>query len=115
MRCSTTNTNREETQCLGFITISHIDDYDYEKSLELGGYRNGYLNLKRGFPILRRNYVVRLETFGDCCWEIYSERKFSGDKQVLWPGGFTNPDFQPASIRRMECNFDKNKTYSLQY
>ena len=90
-------------KCVGSLNIAHIDGYDYEKDFDLDGYRNDYLNIKRGFPILRRNYIVRLETFGDCCWELYPEVKFQGKKKIMLPGGFINPDFQPMSVKRVEC------------
>ena len=76
------------------------------KSLEIRGYRDDYLNLKRAFLILRSYFAGLLETFGDCCLEINSKSKFMGDKQVLLPGGFIDddPDFQFVSLRGLEPN-----------
>ena len=95
--------NPMKLECDGSLNIAHIDDFDNEKDFDLDGYRNSYLNIKRGFPILKRNYMIRMESFGDCCWELFSETKFKGDKQVLFPGGFAYPDFQANSIKRVNC------------
>ena len=71
-----------------------------------GGYHhNGaYRNIKRGFAILKKNIVIQMVANGDCCWDIYDQRKFRGENQYL-PHGEHIPDIQPKSIKRVNCRY----------
>ena len=98
------NSIDSESHCMGSLTIAHEDDFRNVNYLNLEGHRTDYPNLKRGFPIVRRNAISHIEIIGNCCWELYEGRKYRGQKQILSPGGnLIYPDFQPVSIKKMEC------------
>ena len=47
---------------------------------------------------------------GDCCWELYSEKFYKGDTQILSPkltSGFAGikgfPKYKAKSLKKMEC------------
>jgi hypothetical protein len=97
--------------CIGTLEIVHANQNDLKKfeSLRLapnGGidHDGAYQNIKRGFPILKRNIVIQMVANGDCCWEIYGTRKFQGGKQYL-PHGEHLPEIQPISIKRVHCRY----------
>lgn len=93
-----------QSNCVGSLTITHRDDQLNFRHLNLGGYRNSYLNIQRGFPSMKRNIVIHFEVIGNCCWELYAKRRFKGGKQVVYPGGNPIfPDFKPVSLKRLEC------------
>ena len=95
-----------ESRCIGSLVIGHEDDYGNINFLRLEGIRNGYQNIKRGYPHIRQNTISTLEVYGDCCWKIYSERRFEGDYRILYPGEeVISTDFQPGSIRKIECGY----------
>ena len=97
-------TLNSESECTGSLTIAHEDDRRNIHYLSLVGHRTQYPNIKRGFRILRRNIISHLEVFGNCCWELYPDRKFRGKKQIISPGGdIIYPDFPPTSIKKVHC------------
>ena len=82
----------------------HRDDQMNMGKLNLRGYRDNYGNIKRGFPVMKRNTVNHVEVLGNCCWELYERRQFRGNKEIISPGGNTVfPSFQPVSLKRIEC------------
>ena len=92
------------SDCMGSLNIAHEDELRNLNYLTLEGFRTSYPNLRRGFPVIRRNVISHLEVLGSCCWELYPERMFKGEKQFVFPGGSKIfPDFQPVSIKKMEC------------
>ena len=93
-----------KSHCIGSLTIEHEDDEGSFGRIPLRGNRDQYPNLKRGFQILKRNSVSILTVLGNCCWEIYENPKFRGQKEIITPeGGDFSPSFQPISIQRTEC------------
>ena len=94
-----------ESHCIGSLTISHEDSFSNIGHIALdGSYRGNYPNLKRGFPVLRRNAISHIEIFGNCCWKIYIDRKFKGENITIFPGrNAIYPEFQPVSIKKLEC------------
>lgn len=93
-----------ESRCSGSLVIGHEDNYGNIDFLRLEGIRNGYQNIKRGFPHIRQNTISTIEVYGDCCWEIYSRRRFEGEYSIVYPGEeVISTDFQPGSIRKIEC------------
>ena len=93
------------SSCIGSLKIAHEDELRNVGYIRLEGNRSSYPNIKRGYPIIRRNTISNVEIFGNCCWELYLDRKFKGEKQHISPGGSEiYPDFQPLSIKRLECN-----------
>jgi hypothetical protein len=88
------------------LVISYEDEDANIDILTLEGQGNDYPNIRRGFPVMRSNSVSHIETFGNCCWKIYPERRFEGDGQIIFPGsGTIYVDFQPISIKKLECAF----------
>jgi hypothetical protein len=99
-----TNAIGSEEHCIGALNIAHEDDLRNINYLSLEGHRTKYPNIKRGFPIIRRNTISHVEIYGNCCWEFYPDRKFRGEKQTIFPGSnLIYPDFQPNSIMKLEC------------
>ena len=95
-----------ESRCSGSLVIGHEDNYGNMDFLRLEGIRNGYQNIKRGFPHIRQNTISTIEVYGDCCWKIYSGRRFEGEYRILYPGEeVISTDFQPGSIRKIECGY----------
>ena len=94
-----------ESHCIGSLTISHEDSFSNIGHIALdGSYRGNYPNLKRGFPLLRRNAISHIEIFGNCCWKIYIDRKFQGENITIFPGrNVVYPEFQPVSIKKLQC------------
>ena len=93
-----------DSNCMGSLNIAHEDELRNLNYITLDGFRTGYPNLRRGFPVIRRNVISHLEVFGSCCWELYPERMFKGEKQFVFPGGSRIfPDFQPVSIKKKKC------------
>ena len=95
--------------CGGSLNIIHANEYDLGNFQHLllagdGGRnkRGSYPNLKRGFPVIKRNMVIRMETLGDCCWEIYAKRKFEGEQQYIHHGKHF-PEIKPASVKKVPC------------
>ena len=95
--------------CYGTLTIKHADENDISRVKELnlspiGGHKRdgAYPKIKKGFPILKKNIVIKLIRNGDCCWEIYEKPYFRGEKQYL--GHSENyPDIQPESLKKVDC------------
>ena len=99
-----TNTFESEAHCIGSLIIGHEDELGFVMSLTLEGSRSYYKNLKRRFPVLRKNTVSHIETIGNCCWTLYGRRKLEGDRQLISPGPHQIfPDVQPLSIKKSEC------------
>ena len=91
-------------QCVGSLTMTHMDEYMKIQDLTLEGSRESYPNLRRRFPFMRQNTVILLEVIGNCCWELNEKRNFRGEKQLIYPGGnLIYPDFQPVSIKKLVC------------
>ena len=100
-----------QASCIGSLKIVHGNEDELGNFQELflesdSGFKKdgGYYNIRRRFPILRTNVIIQLITQGSCCWEIYEKRKFKGEKQYLHQGEHF-PDIQPASIRRVKCQY----------
>ena len=92
--------------CSGSLVLGYEDDHYNVNILTLRGRRNGYRNIKRGFPQIRRNTISSVEVDGNCCWELYPRRSFQGEHRVVFPEeGLTYTDFQPGSIRNIECPY----------
>ena len=89
---------RSKAACEGSLTIMHYGDSDSDfRRTRMAG--KNYQNLK----ILRKRIVVKIETEGNCCWELHSESGFRGQVQEAEPGYSDSPDVQPKSIRRVSC------------
>ena len=100
-----TNSIGSESHCTGSLTIAHEDESQNVGYLNLEGRRTHYPNIRRGFPIIRSRTISHVELSGNCCWELYSHHKFRGHKQTVFPGeDLTYPDFQPISLRKLECH-----------
>ena len=95
-----------DSSCRGSLVLGYEDDQFNLNFLSLRGSRNAYRSLKRGFPHNRRHTISTIEVHGNCCWEIYSKRGFEGEHQVVYPEeGLIYTDFQPGSIRKVECPY----------
>ena len=93
-----------ETNCNGQLLIAHEDMIGNIHYITLEGPRSQYPNIRRGYPAIRTNVVSHFDIFGDCCWEIYPNRRFRGDKHVIYPSGdVLYTDFQPISIKKVDC------------
>ena len=93
-----------KASCIGTLTIVHEDDELNEYKLKLKNQMR-YKNLKRRFPVLRKNSVSYLYTQGDCCWKLYERSRFRGQTEVIFPGAERfKPTFQTFSIKKSECH-----------
>merc|ERR1712141_385417 len=97
--------NADET-CTGSLNLKH-------SSLEsLGEYRqvilsekNEYINIRKKFPVLKKNIIHGLQANGDCCWELFSLPRYRGKKlQTVWPGEIYLPEFQAVSAKGKICD-----------
>ena len=101
-----TNTFKAKSTCAGSLLLAYEDHDKNIDVLSIEGDRTSYPNIRRGFPEIRKNTVAYIEVFGDCCWAIYAEREFGGEKQLIYPGeGEVYIDFQPISIKKIECPY----------
>ena len=101
-----TNTFEAKSNCAGSLLLAYEDQQKNLDVLSLEGHRSSYPNIRRGFPEIRQNTVAYIEVFGDCCWAIYAEREFGGEKQLIYPGGGeVYIDFQPISMKKIECPY----------
>ena len=91
--------------CGGSLKIVHAKENDLgnPKDITLGGKREEYQNVKRGFPVLKKNIVLHVEAYGCVCWEIYDNPRFAGNKEEITPGDRQYVKFTPASIKKVEC------------
>ena len=93
-----------EINCNGQLLIAHEDMIGNIHYITLDGPKSQYPNIRKGYPAIRSNAVSHFDIFGDCCWEIYPIRRFRGDKHVIYPSGdVLYTDFQPMSIRKVDC------------
>ena len=92
--------------CHGTLTIAYEDADGNLDSLTLEGNRLGYPDLKRGHPVMRKHTISYVEVSGDCCWGLYPQILFRGEDEIAFPGeGILYTNFQPLSIKKMECPF----------
>ena len=64
-----------------------------------------YKNLKKGFPILGKHIVTKVEAFGSCfCWKLYSDTSFKGEVKLISEGGEIELEFNLGSIKRVTCS-----------
>ena len=100
-----TNGATPKSNCDGIINIAY-EDYEGEMAtIILESKRSKYINLRKGFPEIKDKFVTYIEILGDCCWKIYSKRKFKGESKIVHPTEDSlYIDFQPVSVRRSnEC------------
>ena len=95
-------------QCIGSLLMVYENDQKQSGVITLNGRHNitpyRYPNIKRGFPVIRNRDIYYIKVFGDCCWELYSEKRFKGERQIIYPSEDAYyPDFQPFSIIKLEC------------
>ena len=99
-----TAVSKSSNACMGSLTIGHEDDQGNLEYVTLRNQRSRYPNILRGYPMMRRSGNCYMETTGNCCWQLYKKRNFTGESQILFPGEPTfYPDFKPASIKKIEC------------
>ena len=95
-----------ESQCLGSLTLIHLQKSDLSdmKRIRLTGLR--YANLRKG--LLRNRNLIYMESNGNCCWQVFDRKRFRGRRENI-PLGFEGlPEHEPKSIRRVECDEDFN-------
>ena len=99
-----TNGATPKSHCNGIISIAY-EDYEGEMAtIILESKRSKYINLRKGFPEIKDKFVTYIEILGDCCWKIYSKRKFKGETKIVYPTEDSlYIDFQPVSVRRRKC------------
>ena len=95
--------------CVGSLKIVHANKRNLGNLRDLllsgnggRGKEGAYPNIKRGFPIMKKDIVIYMEMLGDCCWELYDKREFEGKKQYIQYYQ-TFPEIQPASVKRISC------------
>ena len=100
-----TNGATPKSHCNGIISIVYEDDVGEMATITLESKKSKYPNLRKGFPEIKNKFVSYIEILGDCCWKIYSKRKFKGETKVVYPTeDILYIDFQPVSVRRTtEC------------
>ena len=93
-----------DLHCQGSLTIAYEDSDGNIDTLQLVSH--GSKDLKRRHPVMKKNTISYVEVSGDCCWGLYPSILFRGEGQIAFPGeGILYADFQPFSIRRMECPY----------
>ena len=101
-------------RCTGMLTIVHEDENSNEYRLDLKGHQFRYKNVKRRFPVLRKNSITHLNTQGNCCWKLYERSRFRGRTEVVVLGVEQfKPSFQLMSIMKAECHEYKLNEYIL--
>ena len=64
--------------------------------------RKGYKNMTR--KLLKRNRVVfKMDVEGTCCWQVFSNIFFAGQKQDLDVGFKGEPKFAIKSAKSLNC------------
>ena len=100
-----TNGATPKSHCNGILSIAY-EDYEGEMvTITLESKKSKYPNLRKGFPDIKDKFVSYIEVLGDCCWKIYSNRRFKGETKIVYPTeDILYIDFQPVSvIRSNEC------------
>ena len=93
-------------QCTLRIVHSSEDDIGEFQNIDLGtDSKTNWPNLKRRYIVLRKNTVISMEVWGNCCWEIHAMKGHNGEKKELYRGDPFNPEFQPISIRKVNCPY----------
>ena len=93
------------SNCSGSISIGYEDDKGNVSTVTLDGVRRNYPNIRIGYPVIRDGIVSYMEVLGNCCWKIFSKRKFDGETQIIYPTeDIFYVSFQPVSLKRiLEC------------
>ena len=69
-------------------------------------------NIRRGFAAeLKTNTIIVMQGVGNCCWDIYSRKGYSGEKKELFTGDPYAVEFQPISIRKKNCPVSYDEYY----
>ena len=93
--------------CSGSLKIYYYDQsktptFAGIKILTMPNRRKGYRNLTR--KLLKRNHVVvKVEVEGTCCWKVYSDTFFAGQRQNLKEGYQGDLDFTIKSAKIENC------------
>ena len=100
-----TNGATPKSNCNGSISIAYEDYEGNFETITLEGSRRKFPNIRNGFSVIKGSIISHIEIFGNCCWQIYSKRKFKGETRIIYPTeDFYYVDFQPVSIKRkIEC------------
>ena len=99
------------TQCDASLSIRHAHEssiVEYE-DLNLGGKRQEYPNLKKGYSLLRENVVLHVESFGCACWEMFDLPRFRGESELIEPGDRHYLSVRTGSLQRILCPENDDK------
>ena len=109
-----------DVRSIGGLFETRIDNYEYSDtcigSLELShGFMKSPLKTIKIFKIsskwkmireikkLKRRYVLRLRSDGNCCWRAYQLKRFRGRYEDIFPGYDEFPIIQPKSLKKINC------------
>ena len=93
--------------CSGSMKVYHYDgskppSYSDLTISTLHSKAKGYKNLTR--KLLRRNrFVLKMDVEGTCCWQVYSNIYFAGEKQDLNVGFKGEPYLPIKSAKSLNC------------
>ena len=92
-------------RCSGYLIVFHYkqsesDQMSSVRKSTLGG--KSYKNLTNGL-LKGGRVVMKVQSEGECCWDIFSNIRFHGESQVIQPGYDDIPNFTPKSIKRRNC------------
>ena len=90
--------------CSGSLRIihSHPDDFGNYDEIMLSK-KPAFSNLFQGYPKLRRNVVLKIESHGTCCWRLYSRTNFKGTMKQDVHGEIEHM-FKPKSAKKIKCS-----------
>ena len=90
--------NLAQKGCFGSLIILHYGDSGLPfKRMKLTEYNY------RELSVLSERVVIKIDVRGDCCWKLFENPSFDGQLQTVEPGYKQPPDFQPKSIKKIEC------------
>ena len=88
------------TGCTGSIQVTHGAKHNPLGTLKIQRFvGTGYQNLRK----LRRRTILRLSSDGDCCWQVYSRRRFQGASESIYVGYDDTPMIPARSLQQVGC------------
>ena len=106
-------TKEAKKDCGSFLKIVHATESDLVDihTIKLGGNRREYPNIRKGFPLLKKNLVLHVEADGCECWEVYTQPRFIGEKDDIVPGDRHYLKVRAGSIRKVKCEQNDYEQY----
>ena len=88
--------------CIGSLELSHGFMKSPLKTIQILKISSKWKKI-REIKKLKRRYVLRLRSDGNCCWRAYQLKRFRGRYEDIFPGYDEFPRIQPKSLKKMNC------------